>query len=531
MKKTIEYLKQRAPPTFFQQYLQISTTFFGLFVGTVTLSKHFKEQDLKKEKKKDNNITMDLEKLSDRHKRYNVHEMNHKISCYQKKIEKQREKYNIFPYSLFWSHEARDWADIWLERRNQNDPEAKEIEFYRIQLKGFFYHVKEVYEKNPDRLEVLKNFMTDDPIQEKCAMKFLRLVSPLDKARIKAQCHNENADLLQQKTSILNALDVLNEKLRRINAEIDLTCDENLTPDSNDVNFKCSIHNTFPTPPTDFEFTTSFETPTNSSFEVSTTVNSTDKIAITPPVDFTSSMNSDFTDDFEDFPDESKCKTENVPETFNFHEDCLSILNKRKTQPVVLFEEPSKKLKYSTFTEATFNSDEKKQIVKNPNSWGSEGVYVYTICNFKKWSTENQNYYLQTLIIKQDFYQLITGKNKVMSHFKVSNDRLKKLSEIMWSNNGVPSKVNHGNVGKFESGLSDEDKSMIKTFVLSFDYKQNVALPVMSCQADLLYYKSKLNVNLFGIVDEKNMKLDGVKADIFLWDERNGSKTVNEIDS
>jgi hypothetical protein len=41
--------------------------------------------------------------------------------------------------------------------------------------------------------------------------------------------------------------------------------------------------------------------------------------------------------------------------------------------------------------------------------------------------------------------------------------------------------------------------------VLSVDFKQCISLPLTSWQAGLFFYKSKLNVNCFGIVDKFKM--------------------------
>lgn len=62
--------------------------------------------------------------------------------------------------------------------------------------------------------------------------------------------------------------------------------------------------------------------------------------------------------------------------------------------------------------------------------------------------------------------------------------------------------------------------------VISFDYKQNIALPSCTWQSNILYYKRKWNINVFNIVDEAKDQ-----HHIFLYDERQGTKSANEIAS
>jgi hypothetical protein len=59
---------------------------------------------------------------------------------------------------------------------------------------------------------------------------------------------------------------------------------------------------------------------------------------------------------------------------------------------------------------------------------------------------------------------------------------------------------------------------------LSFDFKKNFQLPSQIQQANRLYYSSKFNVQCFGIVEE----FQG-KNYIYIYDEKTGSKTANEI--
>jgi hypothetical protein len=54
--------------------------------------------------------------------------------------------------------------------------------------------------------------------------------------------------------------------------------------------------------------------------------------------------------------------------------------------------------------------------------------------------------------------------------------------------------------------------------LISFDFKQNIALPCCTWQSNILYYKRKWNINVFNIVEEsKDLH------HIYLFDERWGS--------
>jgi len=60
--------------------------------------------------------------------------------------------------------------------------------------------------------------------------------------------------------------------------------------------------------------------------------------------------------------------------------------------------------------------------------------------------------------------------------------------------------------------------------VIGFDYKKNINLPYDHIQSQLLYYKSKMNINVFGIFDEQNEKIN-----VCIYNEISGTKSKNEI--
>jgi hypothetical protein len=70
------------------------------------------------------------------------------------------------------------------------------------------------------------------------------------------------------------------------------------------------------------------------------------------------------------------------------------------------------------------------------------------------------------------------------------------------------------------SSLLNEDKIL----VISFDFKQSIAVPTLQHQANLLYFKRKFNVNCFNLVNETKGE-----HNIFCYGETSGDKTADEF--
>jgi len=114
--------------------------------------------------------------------------------------------------------------------------------------------------------------------------------------------------------------------------------------------------------------------------------------------------------------------------------------------------------------------------------------------------------------------QLLHGNSKQKS------EHLRK----QW-NNHLEEAIKRRNIYKTDISIN---AACSNTLVLSFDYKQNLALPITTWQACMLYFKCKWNVNCFNIVKEGSSFEEHEateKHDFYLYDERHGSKSANEI--
>jgi hypothetical protein len=61
-------------------------------------------------------------------------------------------------------------------------------------------------------------------------------------------------------------------------------------------------------------------------------------------------------------------------------------------------------------------------------------------------------------------------------------------------------------------------------YVITFDFKQNIAIPYDPIQPSCYFYNSKRSCNVFGVCHEGRDEID-----IYLYDELNGAKTADQI--
>jgi hypothetical protein len=67
-------------------------------------------------------------------------------------------------------------------------------------------------------------------------------------------------------------------------------------------------------------------------------------------------------------------------------------------------------------------------------------------------------------------------------------------------------------------------KENIQFQMISFNFKQNINIPYQSWQANMLFYKRKIAINIFNVVNEG----DGIH-NIYCYEERVGNKSADEI--
>lgn len=186
----IQYLSKRAQTTYFQQFLTMFTSIFGLIGGSFTIRRYFKEAERDRQREFDYEFNLSIERLQGRYERMDLPKCLHDISDYQKHVEEliDENKRSWVRYYLF-PNESKGfdtWTAFWLSRRNAGLQKEKELELCRIKLKSFFYHVKVEYDRNKERKENYKEFMTDDPLTSRVTDKFIRLVEPMDFERCKS---------------------------------------------------------------------------------------------------------------------------------------------------------------------------------------------------------------------------------------------------------------------------------------------------------------------------------------------------------
>jgi len=108
-------------------------------------------------------------------------------SANQSELEKEKEQHGILTIlQMLKLNPDTNWAEVWLHRRNNNDPRAKEIELCRVRSKASFYMLKQTLERHMSRKKLFDEFLYDDPLNKRYVEMFLHYVEPMDRARCKS---------------------------------------------------------------------------------------------------------------------------------------------------------------------------------------------------------------------------------------------------------------------------------------------------------------------------------------------------------
>ena len=86
---------------------------------------------------------------------------------------------------LFLGSAPADWADDWLDRRVALDAEAVQMEAARVEIKNVWYLAKQAWECHPGQRELIREFFFDAPLNSALAVRSLRLLEPMDRARFR----------------------------------------------------------------------------------------------------------------------------------------------------------------------------------------------------------------------------------------------------------------------------------------------------------------------------------------------------------
>lgn len=221
LRKTYVYLATRSPLTQFQQrmyifepvclqiFLQVltmGTALVGLAGGIFSVHRFFHEQHEKDEREKSNKAEHAVDRLLRRFEDHNFTYALRVLKIYKQGMERkcvevvQNEK--VVPASSsswFWSSApektvtveqtianvqgAKHWAQLWLDARNNGDADAKSMEFYRTQCKASMYMVKAAIERNPERLDLFKELLYEDPLNKYHVGTFIKVIREMDYAR------------------------------------------------------------------------------------------------------------------------------------------------------------------------------------------------------------------------------------------------------------------------------------------------------------------------------------------------------------
>ena len=86
---------------------------------------------------------------------------------------------------LITDEDAQGWADRWLEQRGRLDAQAMQMEAHRVELKNLWYLASQAWRQHPAQRAHMNDFYHDAPLRPAFAMRCLRVLEPMDKARFK----------------------------------------------------------------------------------------------------------------------------------------------------------------------------------------------------------------------------------------------------------------------------------------------------------------------------------------------------------